>query len=168
MLDIKTDRTDGWTARAACLDLDVDLFFTPARRREALKVCAGCEVAADCLAHANRHHMHEAGVFGGTTPQQRQRAAGWPDRRRTSVRAGLPSAIDMLRDGLADTPRPRDELLAYVAGRLMAELDDGYKTKGRGAGRAALLRAEKTGEVVIVEGDGPDRIVALASQLAAV
>lgn len=73
-----------WTALAACQYTDVDAFFpekgespAPAKR-----VCASCEVRAECLEYALEGRIRE-GVWGGTTERQRrpllaerERAAG--------------------------------------------------------------------------------------------
>ncbi|MGH8909679.1 MAG: WhiB family transcriptional regulator [Egibacteraceae bacterium] len=71
-------RTARWRERAACLDVDPERFFPigttgPALERadEAKRVCAGCEVRADCLDWALKTGQ-EAGVWGGTTEDERR------------------------------------------------------------------------------------------------
>jgi WhiB family redox-sensing transcriptional regulator len=66
----------GWRGRAACRDVDPDLFFPvgtsgPAREQTAAAkaVCARCPVAADCLAFALRSLPD--GIAGGMTPAER-------------------------------------------------------------------------------------------------
>lgn len=66
--------TGGWVSEANCAGLDASLFF-PERGdmtaiRQAKAVCRGCTVRAACLA-ANLDELD--GVFGGTTPTERQR-----------------------------------------------------------------------------------------------
>lgn len=67
-----------WTYRAACVDVDPELFFSfdgesrrdlNRRQAEAKAVCARCPVAAACLKWADDHN--ERGIWGGTTRQER-------------------------------------------------------------------------------------------------
>jgi WhiB family redox-sensing transcriptional regulator len=61
-----------WSDRAACVGLDLNLFF-PSKGvsgRNAKKICATCPVATECLDHAlTVPEMH--GVWGNTTPMER-------------------------------------------------------------------------------------------------
>jgi WhiB family redox-sensing transcriptional regulator len=61
---------DRWVVGAACVG-SWDLFFPEHGDGDAAKrICAGCDVRAQCLAHAlaagERH-----GIWGGTTPGER-------------------------------------------------------------------------------------------------
>lgn len=70
-----------WADRAACADADPEIFFTsePAVQRQALDLCEGCEVRAECLAYAvHAGLMH--GVWGGLVETRRRRLIR--DRRR--------------------------------------------------------------------------------------
>ena len=68
-----------WVDDAACVGSGV-AFHPPASERghmtgtrwavEALRICAGCPVRADCLAHAIDHEPF--GVWGGTLPMERR------------------------------------------------------------------------------------------------
>ncbi|KAB8195195.1 WhiB family transcriptional regulator [Nonomuraea phyllanthi] len=67
-----------WTRRAACLDLDPELFFPisaegPGRSQveQAKHVCARCPVREACLAYA-LDTRQAYGVWGGTDPDQRR------------------------------------------------------------------------------------------------
>lgn len=79
----------GWRARAACRDVDPDLFFPVAEHgpaleaaeRRALSVCAVCPVLAACRSWAVVEQPH--GIAGGLTEDERRRA-----RRATPRRAG--------------------------------------------------------------------------------
>ena len=69
-----------WRDLAACRDEDPELFFPVgvgapalAQAEEAKAVCRRCDAVADCLAAALAE-PHTAGVWGGTTEQER--AAG--------------------------------------------------------------------------------------------
>lgn len=74
-----------WRLLAACQDADRELFFncgSPAARKAARGICAGCPVRSDCLraAMAEEHDPDQApesnrklryGVRGGLTPRER-------------------------------------------------------------------------------------------------
>lgn len=69
-----------WRAAGACLSADPDLFFPisssgPGERQiaRAKKICAGCQVRQECLDFAITHDQ-AYGIWGGTTPEDRQRA----------------------------------------------------------------------------------------------
>jgi len=67
-------RNRAWTAKAACRDLDTEIFFpaAPEKETEALAICATCPVRAQCLEQALRDR-EQYGIWGGTTPEQRRR-----------------------------------------------------------------------------------------------
>ncbi len=78
-----TGSAQNWRSAAACLLADPDLFFPisstgPAEREiaRAKTICAGCRVRQECLEFALSHDQ-AYGIWGGTTPEDRQR-----DRRR--------------------------------------------------------------------------------------
>jgi WhiB family transcriptional regulator, redox-sensing transcriptional regulator len=82
-----------WRSSAACLSADPDLFFPisstgPAERQiaRAKVICAGCRVRSECLEFALTHDQTH-GIWGGTTPEDRQR-----DRRRRRRRAAAAGA----------------------------------------------------------------------------
>lgn len=77
-----TEQIDfSWTERAACKDQSVDWFFATSREEpvDALVLCAGCAVRAECLAYALEHES--IGVWGGTSAKQRQKI-----RRRAGIK----------------------------------------------------------------------------------
>ncbi len=72
-----------WRFAGACLSADPDLFFPissagPGEKQiaRAKMICAGCGVRRECLDFALTNHQ-VYGIWGGTTPEDRQR-----DRRR--------------------------------------------------------------------------------------
>jgi WhiB family redox-sensing transcriptional regulator len=78
-----TGSAPNWRSAAACLQADPDLFFPisssgPAERQivRAKQICGGCQVRQECLDFALSHDQ-AYGIWGGTTPEDRQR-----DRRR--------------------------------------------------------------------------------------
>jgi WhiB family transcriptional regulator, redox-sensing transcriptional regulator len=83
--------TPDWRADGACRTADPDLFFPVAvgavanrQIAKALRICGGCPVRQQCLDFALRA-PEPAGVWGGTTPEQRAR-----DRRARARRARVP------------------------------------------------------------------------------
>lgn len=67
-----------WTRRAACLDLDPELFFpismegpSQSQVEQAKQVCDGCPVREPCLQYALSTRQ-AYGVWGGTDPGQRR------------------------------------------------------------------------------------------------
>ena len=82
-----------WRAAGACLTADPDLFFPissagPAEQQiaRAKIVCAGCDVRPQCLEFAMGNDQ-VYGIWGGTTPEDRQR-----DRRRSRRAAAAAAA----------------------------------------------------------------------------
>ena len=78
-----TGSAANWRSAGACLSADPDLFLPlsstgPGERQiaRAKMICAGCQVRQECLEFALAHDQ-VYGIWGGTTPQDRQR-----DRRR--------------------------------------------------------------------------------------
>ncbi len=69
-----------WTARAACRGSDPAVFVEPisdAQVVEALRTCARCPVARDCLDTALAHdQIGDIGIWGGTTPDVRAQIRG--------------------------------------------------------------------------------------------
>jgi hypothetical protein len=71
-----SDGADDWMDRGACRNqpgVDPEWFFSKlhADIDQAKQVCAGCQVAAPCLAYAVRHR--EVGVWGGSDDNDRKR-----------------------------------------------------------------------------------------------
>jgi WhiB family transcriptional regulator, redox-sensing transcriptional regulator len=61
-----------WRAAARCRTGDAEgLFVVGARQREARRLCGGCAVRTECLAHALDHRI-EFGVWGGMTERERR------------------------------------------------------------------------------------------------
>jgi WhiB family redox-sensing transcriptional regulator len=78
-----------WRVRAACCDVDPDLFFPvgvtgPAvgQIAAAKAVCAGCSVQAECLEFAISTNQ-EYGVWGGASEEERRvMRRAWRARQR--------------------------------------------------------------------------------------
>lgn len=74
--------TRDWRFRAACREVDPELFFPPpaagpsydAQVAKAKAVCAGCPVRAECLDEALRRIPD--GICGGLTPEERRAHRG--------------------------------------------------------------------------------------------
>ena len=89
-----------WRDRAACRDVDPELFFPigtglPARRQTALAraVCAGCPVVAECLVFAAQFLPY--GIAGGATAAERSemRRRSRPVRSRQAERREAASRL---------------------------------------------------------------------------
>ena len=68
-----------WRSAGACLSADPDLFFPISATGPAVKqiaqakaICAACQVRLECLEFALSHDLVH-GIWGGTTPEDRQR-----------------------------------------------------------------------------------------------
>jgi WhiB family redox-sensing transcriptional regulator len=80
--------TPNWRADGACRTADPDLFFPIAvgtalaakQVARALLICAGCPVKQQCLDFAMRTR-EPAGIWGGTTPEDRIRVLRARHRR---------------------------------------------------------------------------------------
>jgi len=64
-----------WAQRAACLESFLDCFFPykGGSSAHARKICARCPVWLDCLTYATFINWAYEGIWGGTTPRERQR-----------------------------------------------------------------------------------------------
>lgn len=71
IFDITDDEPGGWHRHAACLGMDVNIFFPDpkASAAEAKRVCRRCPVAEACL---TEHSREPFGVFGGLGPDGRE------------------------------------------------------------------------------------------------
>ena len=63
-----------WTMRALCLGADPDVFFPPdgANAYKGKRICAECEVRAECLEYA-LENGERFGIWGGLTYKERLR-----------------------------------------------------------------------------------------------
>ncbi len=63
-----------WQDRALCSQTDPEAFFPEKGRstREAKKVCASCDVKAECLDYALRHD-ERFGIWGGLSERERRK-----------------------------------------------------------------------------------------------
>jgi WhiB family redox-sensing transcriptional regulator len=85
-----------WRSAGACLSADPDLFFPlspdgPGERQiaRAKVICAGCQVRRACLDFALVHDQ-VYGIWGGTTPEDRQRERR---RQRRAAAAGAKRTV---------------------------------------------------------------------------
>lgn len=85
-----------WREAGACAHADPDLFFPISSTGRALgqiekakAICAVCPVRQPCLEYAFKHDLAH-GIWGGTTPEDRQ--ARRRERRLGRLRAGAWSA----------------------------------------------------------------------------
>lgn len=63
-----------WYGRASCAQADPDAFFPRQGQsnRQAKRVCAGCDVRAECLEYALEND-EEHGVWGGMSDRERRK-----------------------------------------------------------------------------------------------
>jgi WhiB family redox-sensing transcriptional regulator len=63
-----------WTERALCAQTDPELFFPEkgGSTRDPKRVCAACEVRAECLQYA-LDHDEQFGIYGGMSARERRR-----------------------------------------------------------------------------------------------
>ncbi len=63
-----------WAKKARCLEADPDTFFPEkgGSTREAKRICAGCEVRAECLEYALEND-ERFGIWGGLSERERRR-----------------------------------------------------------------------------------------------
>jgi WhiB family redox-sensing transcriptional regulator len=92
-----TGSTVNWRSAGACLSADPDLFFpisaiglAEQQVARAKTICASCGVKRECLEFALTH-AQVYGIWGGTTPEDRQRARR-RERRAATAAAGRISA----------------------------------------------------------------------------
>ena len=85
-----------WRSAGACLSADPDLFFPissagPGELQiaQARMICAGCRVRQECLEFALAHDQ-VYGIWGGTTPEDRQRGRR---RKRRAAAAAAKRAV---------------------------------------------------------------------------
>lgn len=100
----------GWQEQALCARTDPDAFFPEigGSTREAKKVCAGCDVRAECLEYALRTDQR-FGIWGGLSERQRrkirrQRDADAPQQTDETT---LPCAICQEHKPVSEFPKPR-------------------------------------------------------------
>lgn len=68
------DGRESWMDDGVCRQTDPEAFFADRRGqspKDAKRVCAGCDVADQCLAYALRHN-ETVGVWGGLTAAERR------------------------------------------------------------------------------------------------
>jgi WhiB family redox-sensing transcriptional regulator len=87
----------GWMSRGACRQADPELFFpvsvtgSGVRQAEVAKaVCDRCAVRANCLSYALE--IMPEGIWGGTTPEERQAARRSSGRRARAHSRGTAGA----------------------------------------------------------------------------
>jgi WhiB family transcriptional regulator, redox-sensing transcriptional regulator len=94
-----------WRAAGACMRADPDLFFPISATGRALEqtakakaICAGCRVRQECLDFAHQHDVAH-GIWGGTTPEDRQQARWQPRRPHRESESLCPDRLPRAVDG---------------------------------------------------------------------
>lgn len=72
--DAAGDEVPEWQERALCAQTDPEAFFPEkgGSTREAKRICAGCEVRAECLEYALAQD-ERFGIWGGLSERERRR-----------------------------------------------------------------------------------------------
>ncbi len=72
--DASGDEVPDWQERALCAQTDPEAFFPEkgGSTREAKRICAGCEVRAECLEYALAQD-ERFGIWGGLSERERRR-----------------------------------------------------------------------------------------------
>lgn len=72
--DASGDEVPEWQERALCAQTDPEAFFPEkgGSTREAKRICAGCEVRAECLEYALAQD-ERFGIWGGLSERERRR-----------------------------------------------------------------------------------------------
>ena len=72
--DVDDDAALAWQERALCAQTDPEAFFPEkgGSTREAKKVCARCDVRAECLEYALAHD-ERFGIWGGLSERERRK-----------------------------------------------------------------------------------------------
>jgi WhiB family redox-sensing transcriptional regulator len=72
-LPAREETREEWMDYAACLYVDPEAFFPEKGDSQTApkRVCAGCDVRAQCLAYALEHNEQD-GIWGGVSARQRR------------------------------------------------------------------------------------------------
>lgn len=128
-----------WRVRAACRNVDPELFFPTAtvglalaaEERRALSVCAGCPVLAACRSWAVAELPH--GIAGGLTEDERRRARRAAPRSRCVQRRAVVVPAPSLRTD-------RAPVIAAGCATLTAGADRGDVARTMGVTRRTVDR----------------------------
>jgi len=97
-----------WQDRAACRGVTDRRWDLPRISAFAARICLECPVRIDCFGEAlDRHHTEDVGIWGGTTPGQRDAI-----RRR---RLTLKEAWKQTHDWIAQEERLLGDLERWIA-----------------------------------------------------
>ena len=138
----------GWRTRAACLDVDPELFFPTAESGPAYgtqvtaakAVCAGCPVRTECLIEALARIPY--GIAGGLTSHERDQL------RRGATRTARPAVLDEVVDGPPSGMTPQERAgvgrLLLAAGRSTRQVATDCRVTARTVERWATTRPTST------------------------
>ena len=119
----------GWRDKAACRDMDPDLFFPATRQEErlALKACSTCSSIRECARYAAEHARINGyplqGVWGWINRSKGKNKIGWQERATMSITNNQRELILKWHRGKASSPEytakllsvPLDEVLYIIA-----------------------------------------------------
>lgn len=100
----------GWRDKAACRDMDPDLFFPATRQEErlALKACSTCPSIRECARYAAEHARINGyplqGVWGWINRSKDKNKIGWQERATMSITNNQRELILKWHRGKASSP----------------------------------------------------------------
>lgn len=95
---VEAPTSRAWRLRAACMDHDLNLFFSSKRRdiETAKRICRGCPVRVECLMDALAKG-ERFGVRGGVSAPKRRKSArnmcGTPESKRAGCKCDACRAV---------------------------------------------------------------------------
>ena len=108
----------GWRDKAACRDMDPDLFFPATRQEErlALKACSTCPSIRECARYAAEHARINGyplqGVWGWINRSKDKNKIGWQERATMSITNNQRELILKWHRGKASSPEYTAKLLS--------------------------------------------------------
>lgn len=99
-----------WQDRAACRGMKPRVFDLEKMTDIAARTCFRCPVRLECLSEAlDRHHTCDCGIWGATTPKQRERIR----RRRVTLEGAWQETAELVQRA-ADLVATVDEFVEEI------------------------------------------------------
>lgn len=112
-----------WQDRAACRGMPTRIWDAVEMTPVAGRTCASCPVRLECVSEAlDRHHTVDVGIWGATTPKQRERIR----RRRVTLEVAWQETAELVQQA--------EDLIVSV-GEFVDEIGAEYGRGGTAEGR---------------------------------
>lgn len=99
-----------WQDRAACRGMKPRVFDLSEMTEVAARTCLRCPVRLECVSEAlDRHHTCDCGIWGATTPKQRERIR----RRRVTLEVAWQETAELVQQA-ADLVDSVDRLVEQI------------------------------------------------------